>query len=170
MDRQSQLAAQEQAKLNSQIAVLTAEQSAQTPAAVVSASSSQQSSTSTPATVRVSDESLAIERVKSWAEAWSQQDVADYIEHYQDGYTPPGSAISHSEWRAQRQVRLTNKRFIEVTLSAFEAERNGDQIRVSFTQRYRANTMDDTIRKELALVNPGSDWSEAKIVSERVVR
>ena len=170
MDQQSRLAAQEQAKLNSQIAALTANQNAQSQTATVAASTSQTSAVPSGTATREDEESLAIERVKSWAQAWSDQDVADYVEHYQDDYTPPGSSISHSEWRAQRQVRLTNKRFIEVTLSGFETERRGDQIRVTFTQRYRANTMDDTIRKELALVRQGSDWSEAKIVSERVVR
>jgi hypothetical protein len=113
------------------------------------------------------DENI-IKHVKSWADAWSRQDVADYIDHYQDGYSPDG--ISNRTWREQRQVRLTNKQFIEVTLSNFDTQSVGDQVRVRFTQRYRSNTMDDTIRKQLTLKTSGNDWSKAKIVSEKVLR
>ena len=115
-------------------------------------------------------EENAIARVKSWAVAWSEQDVPAYISHYREGYVPPGSAISHAEWREQRQVRLTNKAFIEISLSDFTTQLEGDVLQVSFLQRYRSNTMDDTIRKQLSLTTNDSDWSNAKIVAERVLR
>lgn len=110
----------------------------------------------------------AIARVKSWADAWSRQDVADYIAHYTQGYAPGN--LSNSTWREQRRVRLTNKNFIEVTLSNFETQANNNGLQVRFTQRYRANTMDDTIRKQLTLVAPDGDWSQAKIINEQVLR
>jgi len=110
------------------------------------------------------------DRVKSWANAWSSQSVINYVNHYADGYTPPGSNIDHSTWLEQRQIRLTNKTFIKVAVDNFEITRSGDQIAVVFTQHYQSNTMDDTIRKQLLFAVDENDWSEAKIVGERVIR
>lgn len=111
-----------------------------------------------------------IAHVQSWAKAWSAQNVSDYIAHYLDDYSPSGSGLSNADWRAQRQVRLTNKDFIEVTLTDFETERKGDQLQVRFVQRYRSNTMDDTIRKQISLVAPDGDWNSPRIIAEQVVR
>lgn len=113
---------------------------------------------------------LAQARVLSWAQAWSNQDVASYISHYADDYTPLGSGLSRRSWLDQRQERLTNKRFIRVNLSQFMTQVRGDQIIVTFIQRYQANTLDDTIQKALTLEARDGDWSNAKIVSERVIR
>ena len=112
----------------------------------------------------------AVQLVQSWAGAWSQQNVEMYVGHYKSGYTPPGSSITHSTWLQQRQVRLTNKKFINVDVSDFEVVDAGDKFFVTFTQHYRSNTMDDTIRKQLQFQKSGTNWSQAKIIGERVVR
>ena len=113
---------------------------------------------------------LAIAHVRSWAAAWSAQDVEAYIAHYQENYAPSGSGLTHNQWREQRRVRLTNKRFIEVTLADFNTRQVSDTVVVNFVQRYRSNNLDDTIRKQLTLAAPNSDWSQPRIVSERVLR
>ncbi len=110
----------------------------------------------------------AIARVKSWARAWAAQDVAAYVDHYTGDYTP-GSTISREQWLEQRRVRLTNKTFIEVDVREFSVKNLGEQFSVTFTQHYRSNTVDDTIRKRLVFDKRGDDWSSAKIVSERRV-
>jgi hypothetical protein len=113
---------------------------------------------------------LAISLVKSWADAWSGQNVSSYVSHYRDGYVPPGSSITHATWLEQRQVRLTNKKFINVGVSNFEVRNSGDKFFVTFSQHYQSNTMDDTIRKQLQFQKMGDDWRQAKIIGERVVR
>lgn len=112
----------------------------------------------------------AIGLVKSWAKAWSDQNVDGYVAHYRDGYTPPGSDITHTTWLQQRQARLTNKKFIQVDVTNFAVQNSGNKFFVTFTQRYKSNTMDDTIRKQLQFAKNGSDWDQAKIIGERVVR
>lgn len=111
-----------------------------------------------------------IERVRSWASAWSAQDVASYISHYAEGYRPSGSSLSHNGWREQRRVRLTNKSFINVTLSNFSVSNDNGIMEVIFTQRYQADRFDETIRKRLRLSSLGDDWAQARIVDEKVIR
>ena len=124
---------------------------------------------------RATQEAQAKGLVRSWAQAWSDQNVKDYVAHYTDNYQPASGNLSHAEWLNQRQVRLTNKSFINVTVSSFKVEeeqqaRPAQRFSVTFSQRYQSNTMDDTIRKQLTFVVSGDDWSNAKIIAERVIR
>lgn len=111
---------------------------------------------------------VAIELVRAWAQAWSQQDVTSYVAFYLDGYSP-SSRLSHQQWRAQRQVRLTNKRFIQVKVSDFDVRKTGNGFSVVFSQHYRSDTLDDTIKKRLSFVVDSADWSAAKIVKEDII-
>lgn len=110
-----------------------------------------------------------IERVKSWAADWSAQDVNGYVSHYTDNYTPPRGSLTHQQWLEQREIRLTNKSFINVDVSDFQGQRRGDKLVVTFSQHYRSNTVDDKIVKRLVFANNNLDWSNAKIVDEVVV-
>jgi len=109
----------------------------------------------------------AINLVKSWANQWAAQNVPAYINHYVENFTP-SSGLSHSQWREQRRVRLTNKSFIEVDVSNFSVQDQDDKFAVTFMQHYRSNNVDDRIQKRLVFVKQGGDWSNAKIVSEVV--
>ena len=102
--------------------------------------------------------------VLAWAKAWSAQDVSAYTSFYADNYAP--GQLSHAQWRQDRQDKLTNKQFIEVSVSRFEQELNGDQIEVSFYQNYRSNVVVDTIRKQLIFERQAGEW---RIVSETVL-
>ena len=117
-----------------------------------------------------SRDSEAIDLVNSWADAWSRQAVSDYVGHYAENYSPPGSGLSHQQWRDQRQVRLTNKSFIKVTVSEFSVRPSDRGFDVTFTQRYQANSMDGTIRKRLRFAANGENWRAAKIIGEQVIR
>ena len=124
---------------------------------------------------RAAQEAQAKELVRSWAQAWSDQNVPAYVAHYADNYQPAGGKLSHAVWLSQRQIRLTNKSFINVTVSNFKVQKEQESMpaqrfSVTFTQRYQSNTMDDTISKQLTFEVPGDDWNNAKIVAERVIR
>jgi len=126
---------------------------------------------STTAEVGLAEQDLeryAVDLVQSWARAWSAQDVLAYVNHYADNYSSSRS-ITRAQWLEQRQVRLTNKEFIKVNVSAFQVKDLGTQFSVTFSQYYQSNTVDDTVTKTLVFNKNGGDWSKAKIVSERLV-
>ena len=116
------------------------------------------------------DQAVVIGLVKAWAKAWSAQQVDRYIAHYTSDYVPPESRLNHSQWVEQRELRLRNKSFIEVSVSEFGLELINGQYSVVFSQHYRSNTMDDVIRKQLKFTADEADWSQSKISSERVMR
>lgn len=162
-------------RLNRQLAASQAEKAALV--ASVAAASQPAASTGSSSTASVSvtpqvkeDKDAAVALVKGWANAWSAQNVDAYVGFYRRGYKPNAS-VSHPQWLEQRRVRLTNKRFIEVAVRDFSVERTAQGFSVTFTQHYRSNTLDDTIRKSLLFTAPaGSEWSDAKITAERIVR
>ncbi len=105
--------------------------------------------------------------LEGWRRAWSAQDVDAYLRHYADDFRPV-SGLSHEQWVAQRRVRLTRPRFIEVTLSDLRIEPvSDDRVITTFRQRYRSNLIDDTVRKRLVWHRRDGRWV---IVQERVVR
>jgi len=116
-----------------------------------------------------SQDQQAVALVESWARVWSAQDVGAYVNHYAQNYTS-GNSISREQWLEQRRIRLTNKEFIEVDVRDFSVQDMGDQFAITFTQHYRSNTVDDTIRKRLVFNKDGDDWSKAKIVNESRVK
>jgi hypothetical protein len=110
----------------------------------------------------------AIGLVQSWAKAWSEQDVSAYVEHYGENYSSSRS-LSRARWLEQREVRRTNKSFINFEVSNFEVEDMGPQFSVIFSQYYRSNTVDDRVTKRLIFNKIGDDWSQSKILEEQVV-
>ncbi len=110
----------------------------------------------------------AIALVKSWARAWSAQDVDAYVSHYASNYSS-SSSLSRAQWLEQRRIRLTNKEFINVRLKDFIVKDLEQQFSVTFSQHYQSNTVDDTVTKRLIFHKRGDDWSSAKIVNERLI-
>ncbi|MDX1503833.1 MAG: PilZ domain-containing protein [Thermoanaerobaculia bacterium] len=130
--------------------------------------------TESPATPATGDEatpgrptlSEVSRTVRSWATAWSSQEVDAYLAHYSDRFQPP-DGMSRGEWRAQRGDRLTRPRFIQVVVSRLETTLDGEGRAVArFFQAYRSDTYSDEVLKVLELVWEGDTW---KIAAERVV-
>ncbi|MBT8114306.1 MAG: hypothetical protein KJP04_02940 [Arenicella sp.] len=117
-----------------------------------------------------SQQAQAVELINSWAAAWSRQAVSDYVDHYASDYVPTNGKLTHQQWLDQRRVRLTNKTFIQVSVSNFDVRTTDAGFDVTFSQHYKSNTMDDVIRKRLSFAANGDDWSSAKIIGERVIR
>ncbi len=113
-------------------------------------------------------EQNAIALVQSWARAWSAQDVGAYVTHYADDYSSSRS-LSRQQWLSQRQIRLTNKEFINVNVSAFRVKDLGSEFTVTFSQYYQSNTVDDTVTKRLTFEKNKSDLRNSKIIQERLV-
>ena len=147
---------------------------AQIDAQLTESSSSQASEGSLPAEgslladgSKTSGDEKAIALVRAWASSWAAQDVAAYIDYYQDGYRP-SNGLSNKQWREQRQVRLTNKSYINVDVSNFTVKDLGAEFSVKFLQHYKSNNVDDKIFKTLVFAKNSDDWAQAKIIQEQV--
>lgn len=105
----------------------------------------------------------ARQAVESWASAWSDQRVDDYLMSYASGFVPP-RRMSRSQWERNRRERLTAPSFISVRLSQLEIMRQSDdRARAVFLQNYRSNTIADMVEKTLELVWEDGAW---RILSE----
>jgi EAL domain-containing protein (putative c-di-GMP-specific phosphodiesterase class I) len=110
--------------------------------------------------------SAVISRVNSWAQAWSDQRVADYLSSYARSFEPP-DGMSRGAWEAQRRQRLLAPTSISVAIRDLEVTLpSPDLARATFLQSYKSPTFDDETRKTLELVREDGDWKIAVEQSE----
>jgi len=102
--------------------------------------------------------------LQRWAQAWSSQDVDQYLSFYGDKFIPPGGK-SRQKWENQRRQRLTAPKKITVSLDGFKlAAESADRMKVEALQSYQSDVMADKTRKIFDLQRAGQSW---KIVRER---
>lgn len=102
--------------------------------------------------------------VRAWAAAWAGQRVNDYLGFYAPDFAPAGG-MSRGDWVAQRRRRLTNPKWIKVTVGDIEQESlASNRVRVTFPQTYEADHFSDEIVKTLVLVWLDDSW---RIASEK---
>ncbi|MFQ5348823.1 MAG: SH3 domain-containing protein [Thermoanaerobaculia bacterium] len=117
-----------------------------------------------PAEPPVPPTDAAIAAVRAWATAWSDQRVDDYLSFYAAEFQPP-NGLGRTAWEAQRRQRLTQPRYIRVTITALTAELAGDgTVRASFGQEYESDTFADRVTKVLTLTGEDGSW---RIVAEQ---
>ena len=104
--------------------------------------------------------------VHAWADAWSRQDSAAYIDRYAAAFSPEG--LDRGTWERQRRQRINAPERLEVSVNDLEIEiiALGRSV-ASFQQLYVTEEKKLVTRKVLELERSGSDW---KIVAERVER
>ena len=102
--------------------------------------------------------------LRRWAEAWSSQEVEDYLTFYADQFIPPGGR-TRQVWEAQRQDRLAKPDNITVTLEDFKlrAQVNGN-LTVEVIQNYKSDLLADRTQKIFDFKPTESGW---KILRER---
>ncbi len=107
-----------------------------------------------------------IKQLKHWAESWSSQSVDEYLAHYSGNFVPRGISTLEA-WKKQRESRLLLRDFINVDISQFNVDitENGERATVNFTQHYKSNVFEDTIRKTVELELSGEQWL---ILSEQI--
>jgi len=104
--------------------------------------------------------------VKSWTQAWSEQNVEDYLSFYSPDFHP-SDARSRFAWENLRRSRLTHPRFIIVSLRDIKIDSvDSASTRVNFIQSYKSNTYTDTVTKRLEMKKENGGW---KILSEKEV-
>ena len=125
-------------------------------------------SDTTPAVVlgAASPTSAASDLVGSWADAWSEGRIEDYLSCYSADFAP-GNGLSRRQWQAGRVERLSSPQHIRVSITALELEvLAADRLRAVFFQNYRSDRFEDTVRKQLELGLENGNW---RILEERVI-
>lgn len=110
------------------------------------------------------DPATAAAAVRSWAAAWSEQRVDDYLAAYSTEFQPP-QGLRPAEWASRRRNRIQRPARIQVSLDELsQTVVAADRVRVSFRQSYETETFSDQVDKTLELVWEDGAW---KIVIEQ---
>lgn len=112
-------------------------------------------------------ETAVIDAVNTWSQAWSSQNVDQYLASYAKSFkTPDGE--SRQKWESVRRERVSKPSKISVKLINIEVKMaNDNSAIVHFKQEYRATGLKSTSNKTLNMVKEGSHWL---INQERVGR
>ena len=110
------------------------------------------------------DDASARAMVEQWARAWSDRDVAHYLDHYADDFTPD-KGLSRNAWESSRRQRLAASRSILVTIRDLRIEPVGEgRVIARFTQDYVADAYRESgTQKMLVLARQSAGW---RIVAE----
>lgn len=95
--------------------------------------------------------------VQTWAKAWSQKNMSQYLAAYAPSFDPPGG-LSRKAWEQERRDRIVSKNKISVTLSKLTAQVNGNTASVGFVQSYKADQLAVSSHKTLKMVKRGDQW------------
>lgn len=104
-----------------------------------------------------------ISLAQSWGEAWNRRDTEAYFAFYDPEFIYQDKKLDLIDFIAYRKSLIEKTGILEVDLSYFSANIQGDQVKVMFRQAYRADNVRDLGRKILTFKDNGSGW---KIVSE----
>lgn len=95
--------------------------------------------------------------LKTWAAAWSAQDVDRYLSTYAAGFQPQ-SGRNRSAWEALRRKRVSGPSRIRVEIADVNVDRQGSQARVTFNQHYQSPTYQDREHKALMMTQSDEGW------------
>ena len=121
-------------------------------------------SSPTPVTF-ANQETLLLEHVKLWAQAWSEKDFAAYTGYYSSNHR--ASFETHEQWLAHRRSRILRPGEIRVEVSQMQIKwRSDNRAIIDFDQAFESPRYSDRVRKRLGFERVGSQW---KITEERVL-
>ena len=106
--------------------------------------------------------------IRTWAAAWSKQDVPAYLARYASSFEPGNASLSLDGWKALRKTRLTTPRFIEVSISNLDIAIFDSGVHLAtFVQNYKSDVFQERSLKSLEFIEDNQEW---KIASERSIR
>jgi len=136
---------------------------APSPSATVAAAPSLPAADTLPSADRGDD---VLATLRSWADAWSSQDVDAYLSHYAPSFAP-ADGRSKESWTILRRKRISGPQFIDIRIAQPQVNQTAaDRASVTFEQSYRSESYADQMIKRLDMVRRGGEW---KIVSEVTV-
>lgn len=136
---------------------------ASTPA-INSVPSASQPQSKVPSTQTIGADRKVLSAVERWAKAWSDQDMASYLDSYSQDFDPP-RGMSRSAWETQRERRIVGKDRIRVVVDNPLITLTGDTAVVKFKQSYFSDRLNNIANKTLTLQLEGSQW---RITKEQV--
>ncbi len=121
-----------------------------------------------PVTPTVASDEDIRTAIRSWAQAWSNQNVDGYLAAYASDFRPANGAALAS-WIEYRRQRLSAPGFIEVDVGDIDVELTGsDRARATFVQGYRSDNYQDQVVKTLTMRRTGDGWQIVSEVSEAI--
>ena len=93
--------------------------------------------------------------LKTWASAWSKQDMDGYFAAYAKDFN---GGKTRKAWEQERRDRITSKRSISVKISGIKVDVNGNKASVRFHQEYKADSLSVSSGKRLEMVRSGNNW------------
>ena len=95
--------------------------------------------------------------VQSWARSWSQKDIKKYFAAYASNFVPPDN-MSRAKWESERELRISSKKKIQVAVSNFKIDVQGNKAKVHFSQVYESDNFKGNSRKSLELTKQNGRW------------
>lgn len=110
------------------------------------------------------DDASARAMVEQWARAWSDRDVAGYLDHYADDFMPD-KGLLRTAWESGRRKRLAASHSILVTIRDLRIEPAGEgRVIARFAQDYLADAYRESgTPKMLVLARQSAGW---RIIAE----
>jgi ketosteroid isomerase-like protein len=107
--------------------------------------------------------------IKSWAEAWSNQDLSNYFAAYAETYRAPTSK-SRIAWEEDRRARIMGKAKITVAVDQLQIRVTGATAKARFLQHYQSDRLNQRIQKSLVLAEVNGRWliQEENVEAEMV--
>jgi outer membrane protein assembly factor BamE len=102
------------------------------------------------------DQTLIEKRVTSWANAWRNKNVTEYLGYYSSQFKPEG--MSKKAWLVQRKQRLSKQGEIKLSLENLEVRAEGKQAVAEFVQHYSASGYSDHVVKVLSFERIQNEW------------
>lgn len=110
-------------------------------------------------------ETLLIEQVKLWAQAWSSKEFDTYTGFYSPRHR--AKFDTHEQWVSHRRKRILRPGEIKVEVSNIQIRwRSENRAVIDFRQAFESPGYRDRVVKRLAFNRVGSQW---KITEERVL-
>jgi len=109
------------------------------------------------AAVNDAAQQVLAERLAQWAAAWSAKDASRYLSFYGTGFEP-AKRQSRNDWERERRARLGKPGSIRVQVASPVMERQGDVVKVTFSQDYEAADYKDSARKQLVWILEAGQW------------
>ncbi len=104
-----------------------------------------------------SNNEAIMNRVESWADAWSNRDLDRYLSYYSGEFVPRYN-LTLEQWKKHQQALWRWRKLITVKLSDVIIDVFGNDAVVKFTQYYKSNTFENTIGKTLKLRQENGYW------------
>ena len=95
--------------------------------------------------------------MQNWAHSWSQKDIKKYFSAYASSFEPP-DRLSRAKWEAERELRIVSKKKIQVVVSNFKIDINGNKAKITFSQIYESDNFKGNSRKSLELTKQSGRW------------